>query len=63
MSDKQRVLSPSAAQAYYDRFGKKQDWQGFYEDPALDELIAHAGLSISMPSCALGSGGLCIEGS
>lgn len=42
MSGKDRVLSPSAAQAYYDRFGKKQDSQGFYEDPALDDLIAHA---------------------
>ncbi|MGA9422198.1 MAG: class I SAM-dependent methyltransferase [Rhodanobacteraceae bacterium] len=43
MSDKERALDPAAAQAYYDRFGKKQDSQGFYEDPALDELIAHAG--------------------
>lgn len=44
MPDKDRVLSLSAAQAYYDRFGKTQDMQGFYEDPALDELIAHANL-------------------
>jgi len=43
MPDKERVLDPTAAQAYYDRFGKKQDSQGFYEDPALDELVAHAG--------------------
>lgn len=42
MPDKDRVLSPSAAQAYYDWFGKKQDSQDFYEGPALDELIAHA---------------------
>jgi ubiquinone/menaquinone biosynthesis C-methylase UbiE len=42
MSDKQTVLSSSEARAYYDRFGKKQDTQGFYEDPALDDLIAHA---------------------
>jgi ubiquinone/menaquinone biosynthesis C-methylase UbiE len=42
MPDKDHVLSSSAAQAYYDRFGKKQDSQGFYENPALDELIAHA---------------------
>jgi ubiquinone/menaquinone biosynthesis C-methylase UbiE len=42
MPDKNKVLSPSAAQAYYDRFGKKQDSQGFYEDPALNDLIAHA---------------------
>lgn len=28
----------------YDRFGEKQDGQGFYEDPALNELVAHASL-------------------
>ena len=39
---KNRVLDTSAARAYYDRFGKKQDSQGFYEDPALDDLIAQA---------------------
>ena len=44
MPDGERVLRPSAAQAYYDRFGRKQDSQGFYEDPALDDLIAHASL-------------------
>jgi len=42
MGDKQKVLSPSEARSYYDHFGRKQDTQGFYEDPALDELIAHA---------------------
>ncbi len=42
MADEDRVLSPSAAQAYFDHFGKKQDSQGFYEDPALNDLIAHA---------------------
>jgi len=36
------TLTPSEARAYYDKFGKKQDSQGFYEDPALDNLIAHA---------------------
>jgi len=42
MVNKQSVLTSSEAQTYYDRFGKKQDSQGFYEDPALDDLIAHA---------------------
>lgn len=40
---KTRALPPSAAKTYYDRFGKKQDSQGFYEDPAIDEMTAHAG--------------------
>ncbi|MCF8061167.1 MAG: class I SAM-dependent methyltransferase [Deltaproteobacteria bacterium] len=36
------TLDLSEVQQFYDRFGKKQDLQGFYEDPALDELIGHA---------------------
>ena len=36
------MLKPSEARAYYDRFGEKQDTQGFYEDPALEDLVAHA---------------------
>jgi len=36
------VLTRFQAQAFYDRFGKKQDTQAFYEDAALDDLIAHA---------------------
>lgn len=36
------TLKPSEAQSFYDRFGKKQDGQSFYEDPALEEVIAHA---------------------
>lgn len=42
MPDEDRVLSHAGARAYYDRFGKKQDSQGFYEDPALKDLVAHA---------------------
>lgn len=30
------------ARAFYDRFGRKQDWQSFYEDPAIQALIDHA---------------------
>ena len=33
------TLSPTAAKAYYDRFGAKQDAQGFYEDAALERLV------------------------
>lgn len=42
MSQEQRVLSKAATRAFYDRMGRKQDSQGFYEDPAVDTLIAHA---------------------
>jgi ubiquinone/menaquinone biosynthesis C-methylase UbiE len=35
-------LTPSETRVFYDRFGKRQDAQSFYEDPALDDLVAHA---------------------
>jgi len=37
-----RYLSTAQAKRFYDRFGSRQDWQGFYENPAINELIAHA---------------------
>lgn len=36
------VLTPGQARKFYDRFGKKQDTQDFYEDAALDDLVTHA---------------------
>jgi SAM-dependent methyltransferase len=36
------TLTPAEARAFYDRFGSKQDSQGFYENPALDDLVTHA---------------------
>ncbi len=36
----QTVLTTAEARAFYDRFGRKQDSQGFYENPALDDLVA-----------------------
>lgn len=41
MRGQHAVLDIPAVRAYYDRFGAKQDSQGFYEDPAIDVLIAH----------------------
>ncbi len=37
------VLTPKQLRSFYDRFGSRQDAQAFYEDAALDDLIAHAG--------------------
>ncbi len=45
MTDHGRTLRPAAVRSYYDHFGAKQDSQGFYEEPALDDLVAHAGFS------------------
>jgi ubiquinone/menaquinone biosynthesis C-methylase UbiE len=33
------ILSYRQAKTFYDRFGKKQDWQSFYEDIATEALI------------------------
>lgn len=38
-----RSLSPGEARRVYDRIGAKQDSQGWYEDAATDELLAHGG--------------------
>lgn len=35
-------LTRPQARSFYDRFGSKQDAQAFYEDEALDDLVAHA---------------------
>ncbi len=36
------MLDRDQARSYYDRFGSKQDKQGFYEDPATRNLLVHA---------------------
>lgn len=36
------ILKPAEVQSFYDQFGKKQDAQSFYEDPALEDIITHA---------------------
>jgi ubiquinone/menaquinone biosynthesis C-methylase UbiE len=37
-----KMLSHDEAKTFYDRMGSKQDWQGFYEEPAKRDLVAHA---------------------
>jgi len=44
MSAEERVLSADRARSVYDRIGRAQDTQAFYEDRAIDELIAHLDL-------------------
>jgi ubiquinone/menaquinone biosynthesis C-methylase UbiE len=50
------VLTRSQARNFYDRFGKKQDTQAFYEDAALDDLIAHAAFEQTEKVFELGCG-------
>lgn len=33
------MFTPEQARRFYDRFGRKQDTQSFYENPALDQLV------------------------
>jgi len=50
------TLTRSQARQFYDRFGSKQDSQGFYEDRALDDLIAHADFAQAHSLFELGCG-------
>lgn len=50
------TLSHAAARRLYDRFGHKQDWQRFYENPALDDLIAHCSFQDAAAVAELGCG-------
>ncbi|HZC52132.1 MAG TPA: class I SAM-dependent methyltransferase [Mycobacterium sp.] len=39
------ALTPPQAARVYDRIGRVQDWQAFYEDRAVADLLAHADLA------------------
>jgi hypothetical protein len=34
-------LTREQARSFYNRFGRKQDWQRLYEGPAIRDLLAH----------------------
>jgi ubiquinone/menaquinone biosynthesis C-methylase UbiE len=50
------TLSHAAARALYDRIGRWQDTQRFYEDCATTELIAHAAFPTAQPIFEFGVG-------
>lgn len=50
------TLSYEGAKRFYDRLGSRQDWQAFYEDPAVGEMIAHARLESALAVCEFGCG-------
>jgi ubiquinone/menaquinone biosynthesis C-methylase UbiE len=54
--DSSRTLSRDRVRAFYDRFGKTQDLQSFYEHPATDALIAHGGFEEASSVFELGCG-------
>jgi ubiquinone/menaquinone biosynthesis C-methylase UbiE len=56
MSGSETLLTPAAVKAFYDRFGAKQDSQGFYEQPALDAMTAHLALGEARTVFEMGCG-------
>jgi ubiquinone/menaquinone biosynthesis C-methylase UbiE len=58
-----RTLTPEEAKAFYDRFGKKQDSQAFYEARALNELLANGAFNEarSVFEFGCGTGRLALE--
>jgi ubiquinone/menaquinone biosynthesis C-methylase UbiE len=50
------TLSRRETQRFYDRFGKKQDAQVFYEDAALEDLITHAKFETAQSVYEVGCG-------
>ncbi len=57
------VLDPQQVRRFYDRFGKKLDSQGFYENPALADLLAHLdmGKACQIVEFGCGTGRLAAE--
>ena len=53
---KGRTLTPQEAGRVYDRIGRFQDWQRFYEGPATRDLETHAGFESTHSVFELGAG-------
>lgn len=50
------AFTPEDARRFYDRFGKKQDWQSFYEDRAVSALLERGGFEHARAVVELGCG-------
>lgn len=50
------ALTLNQARSVYDRIGRVQDWQGFYEDAATDRLVANAALAADQAIFEFGCG-------
>ncbi|HRW07169.1 MAG TPA: class I SAM-dependent methyltransferase [Caldilineaceae bacterium] len=51
-----RTLTHEEAKIYYNRFGRKQDQQAFYEEPALRAMMANAALDQAQSVVEFGCG-------
>jgi ubiquinone/menaquinone biosynthesis C-methylase UbiE len=50
------MLSKEQIKRFYDQFGAKQDWQRFYEEPAIRDLLAHGAFEKAQAVFELGCG-------
>ncbi len=50
------ALAPESVRRVYDRIGRLQDTQSFYEDPAIDELVAHSDFDSARRVVEIGCG-------
>ncbi len=51
-----RFPTTQAVRGFYNRFGSKQDAQAWYEDPAVDRMLAQSGLETSRAVLEIGCG-------
>lgn len=51
-----RTLSHGKAKAFYDRLGRRQDWQAFFEDRAVEDMIEHGCFGRARAVCEFGCG-------
>jgi trans-aconitate methyltransferase len=50
------MLSREEVRSFYNRFRAKQDWQRFYEGPAIRDLLAHGAFEKAQALFELGCG-------
>jgi ubiquinone/menaquinone biosynthesis C-methylase UbiE len=56
MPDQPRTLTHQESAGFYNALGAKQDWQAFFEVPAMRDLIAHANLRAAHAVVEFGCG-------
>jgi hypothetical protein len=56
MPDQPRTLTHQEAAGFYNALGARQDWQAFFEVPAMRDLIAHADLQAAHAVVEFGCG-------
>lgn len=51
-----RTFSHEEAKAFYDRLGRRQDWQALFEDRAVEDMIEHGHFGRARAVCEFGCG-------